>query len=157
MAREQRRGSQHPAGQRTLRAGVVGGAGLVRSARVLAAAALRSPARSPCPRRRRPRTTFYLRRTTITVGEDSGYLGYDSDPNSLLGSISTGAKFNYPPFNPPPKHHFDPDYNATVQGLYLSSSGDDDVLTLHIVDDGKNIISLRPGTSRSGSATRASG
>ena len=100
---------------------------------------------------------FYLRRTTITVGEDSGYLGYDSDPNSLLGSISTGAKFNYPPFNPPPKHHFDPDYNATVQGLYLSSSGDDDVLTLQIVDDGKNIISLRPGTSRSGSATRASG
>ena len=76
-------------------------------------------------------THFYLWRTTLTVGEDSGILGYDK--GSSFGSISTGAKFNYPPWSPPPKHHFDPDYHYTVEGIYL----DDETiqsLTLEIND-----------------------
>ena len=60
---------------------------------------------------------FYLWRTTITVGENNDYLGYDKSDS--YGSISTGAKFNFPPFSPPPKHHFDPDYRYTVKGLYI--------------------------------------
>ena len=69
-------------------------------------------------------TNFYLWRTTMTVGEDSGYLGYDSDLNAPLGSISTDADFGYPPWNPPHKHHFDPDYEFTVEALYLDPTGD---------------------------------
>ena len=53
-------------------------------------------------------THFYLWRTTMTVGESSGELGYKMDD---YGSLSTDADFNYPPWSPPGKHHFDPDYN----------------------------------------------
>ncbi len=58
----------------------------------------------------------------MTVGEDSGYLGYEAA--TALGSISTGAKFNYPPWNPPHKHHFDPDYEFTVAYLYINTAID---------------------------------
>ena len=67
-------------------------------------------------------TNFYLWRTTITVGEDSGYLGYDADDINPLGSISTGKKFNYPPWSPPHKHHFDPDYEFLVTQIYHNDS-----------------------------------
>ena len=75
-------------------------------------------------------THFYLWRTTMTVGEEGEFLGYDSDPDDLLGSISTGADFGFPPWNPPGKHHFDPDYEFTVARLYIDSSGTEDRLHL---------------------------
>ena len=62
-------------------------------------------------------THFYLWRTTMTVGEESGFLGYHGVDG--LGGLSTGRKFNYPPWSPPSKHHFDPDYEYTIEGLYI--------------------------------------
>ena len=62
-----------------------------------------------------PSSHFYLWTATMTVGENSGYLGYEPP---TYGSFSTGADFNYPPFSPPPKHNFDPDYENEVQNLY---------------------------------------
>ena len=76
-------------------------------------------------------THFYLWRTTMTVGEDSGTLGYDK--SDAYGSISTGAKFNYPPWSPPPKHHFDPDYHYTVEGLYIFESSGTKFLLLRLM------------------------
>ena len=68
------------------------------------------------------RTNFYLWRTTMTVGESSGTLGYD-DSNSL-GSISTDADFGYPPWNPPHKHHVDRESYYTVKAInYYEDSG----------------------------------
>ena len=64
---------------------------------------------------------FYLWRTTLTVGEDSGTLGYDESDS--LGSISTDADFYYPPFSPPPKHHFDPDSAITVEAIKSYDAG----------------------------------
>ena len=64
-------------------------------------------------------TNFYLWRTTLTVGESSGALGFSSDSTDSFGSINTDADFGFPPWNPPHKHHFAPDYNYTVTGLYL--------------------------------------
>ena len=87
------------------------------------------------------RTNFYLWRTTMTVGEDSGTLGYDKSDS--LGSISTSADFGYPPWNPPHKHHFDPDYNFTVTGLVLYESSDVTFLTLTVSD----AITLSGGTA----------
>ena len=60
-------------------------------------------------------TNFYLWRTTLTVGESSGTLGY-ADSNSL-GSISTDADFGYPPWNPPHKHHVDRESYYTVKAI----------------------------------------
>ena len=65
-------------------------------------------------------TNFYLWRTTITVGEASGYLGYHATDS--LGSISTGAQFNYPPWSPPHKHHVDPAHQFEIDGLYIDPS-----------------------------------
>ena len=67
-------------------------------------------------------THFYLWRTTITVGEDSGYFGYDADALNPLGSINTNPKFSYPPWSPPHKHHVDPDYEFRVTQLYMNDS-----------------------------------
>ena len=85
-------------------------------------------------------THFYLWRTTMTVGEDSGYLGYDADDINPLGSISTGKKFNYPPWSPPHKHHFDPDYEFLVSQIYHNDSE----LTVQIVGS-KNFSGTDPG------------
>ena len=85
-------------------------------------------------------TNFYLWRTTITVGEASGYLGYHATDS--LGSISTGAQFNYPPWSPPHKHHFDPDYRFTVGALYIDPSGTEDRLTLEIAFTGESAITV---------------
>ena len=74
---------------------------------------------------------FYLWRTTITVGESSGQLGYVKDS---FGSISTGAKFNNPPWSPPRKHHFDPDYGYTVDGVYRYEDGGTEFLALEITN-----------------------
>ena len=60
-------------------------------------------------------TNFYLWRTTITVGESSGTLGYDNSDS--LGSISTSADFGYPPWNPPHKHHVDRSSYYTVEAI----------------------------------------
>ena len=60
-------------------------------------------------------THFYLWRTTLTVGEDSGTLGYDKSDS--YGSISTSADFGYPPWNPPHKHHVDRDSYYTVETI----------------------------------------
>ena len=60
-------------------------------------------------------TNFYLWRTTLTVGEDSGTLGYDDSDS--LGSISTDADFGYPPWNPPHKHHVDRESYYTVEAI----------------------------------------
>ena len=81
---------------------------------------------------------FYLWRTTMTVGESSGELGYKKND---YGSISTDADFGYPPFNPPRKHHFDPDYNFTVEGLFLYEESDVTFLTLSFND--ASIIAAR--------------
>ena len=114
--------------------------GLVRSARAVAAVAclcLAGPLALPAQAQT---TNFYLWRTTITVGEDSGYLGYDADDINPLGSISTGKKFNYPPWSPPHKHHFDPDYEFLVSQIYHNDSE----LTVQIVGS-KNFSGTDPG------------
>ena len=85
-------------------------------------------------------TNFYLWSTTLTVGESSGYFGYEK--TSSLGSINTGAKFNYPPWSPPHKHHFDPDYRFAVDGLYFDPTGGTDHLILEIDDTGGSGISV---------------
>ena len=64
-------------------------------------------------------THFYLWRTTMTVGESSGILGYSSDS---FGSISTGADFGFPPWNPPTKHHFDRESYVTVESITLGEN-----------------------------------
>ena len=87
-------------------------------------------------------TNFYLWRTTITVGESSGYLGYVKSSVESWGELSTGAQFNYPPWSPPHKHHFDPDYRFTVSGLYIDPSGTEDRLTLEIDDTGESVITV---------------
>ena len=98
---------------------------------VAGAAVEAGPATPVRPPPIRPQTTnFYLWRTTMTVGEESGFLGYDSDPDDLLGSISTGADFGFPPWNPPGKHHFDPDYEFTVSRLYIDPTGAEERLIL---------------------------
>ena len=66
-------------------------------------------------------TNFYLWSTTLTVGEDSGTLGYDKSDS--LGSISTSAKFGYPPWNPPHKHHVDRESYYTVETIQSGISG----------------------------------
>ena len=63
---------------------------------------------------------FYLWRTTITVGESSGTLGYKKDS---YGSLSTDADFGFPPWNPPPKHHFDPESAITVEAIKSDDAG----------------------------------
>ena len=60
-------------------------------------------------------TNFYLWRTTLTVGESSGILGYDDSES--LGSISTDADFGYAPWNPPHKHHVDRESYYTVEAI----------------------------------------
>ena len=88
-------------------------------------------------------THFYLWRTTMTVGESSGQLGYNTASTNSYGSISTDADFNYPPWSPPPKHHFDPDYNFTVDALFLSEQSGVTVLTLSIND----VMTISGGTA----------
>ena len=62
-------------------------------------------------------THFYLWRTTMTVGESSEVFGYNSDSTDSFGSISTDADFGFPPWNPPHKHHFDPEGYVTVESI----------------------------------------
>ena len=82
-------------------------------------------------------TNFYLWRTTLTVGESNDYLGYSEIEN--WGELSTSATFNYPPWSPPHKHHFDPDYEFTVEDLFLDDSGN-----LNLIVDGSDNA---PGTN----------
>ena len=70
-------------------------------------------------------TNFYLWSTTMTVGSAAGNLGYDKSDS--LGSISTSAKFGYPPWNPPHKHHVDRESYYTVEAI---KSFDDSGVTL---------------------------
>ena len=86
-------------------------------------------------------TNFYLWSTTLTVGESNDFLGYHKSEG--WGELSHGAKFNYPPWSPPHKHHFDSDYEFTMQGVYIDPSGSEDSLTLEISDaDNINRISV---------------
>ena len=78
------------------------------------------------------KTNFYLWRTTLTVGEDSGTLGYDNSDS--LGSISTDADFGYPPWNPPHKHHVDRESYYTVEAIKSFLTGGALALVLHIDD-----------------------
>ena len=115
---------------------------LVRSARAVAAVAclcLAGPLALPAQAQT---TNFYLWRTTMTVGESSGYLGYVKSSSESWGEISHGATFNYPPWSPPHKHHFDPDYRFTVKGLYIDPTGGVDRLTLEIADAGESGITV---------------
>ena len=90
---------------------------LVRSARAVAAVAcLCAGAFAPAAAQAQT-TNFYLWRTTMTVGENGDYSGHE--PASNYGSFSPEGGFNYPPWNPPRKHYFDPDYEFTVTGLYI--------------------------------------
>ena len=78
-----------------------------------------------------PQTTnFYLWRTTLTVGSAAGLLGYDK--SGSLGSISTSAKFGYPPWNPPHKHHVDRESYYTVETIQSGISGGSLALFLNI-------------------------
>ena len=94
------------------------------------------------PPRARPQTTnFYLWSTTMTVGESNDFLGYSKDEG--WGELSTGREFNYPPWSPPHKHHFDPDYEFSVEALYIDPSLAEDTLVLNIADaDGANNIDV---------------
>ena len=79
----------------------------------------------------------------MTVGESSGTLGYNTATGNSFGSISTGRKFNYPPWSPPPKHHFDRDYNYTVAGLILYEENNVTFLSFTISD----AITISGGTA----------
>ena len=86
-------------------------------------------------------THFYLWHTTMTVGESNDFLGYSKDEG--WGELSTGREFNYPPWSPPHKHHFDPDYEFSVEALYIDPSLAEDTLVLEIDDaDGANNIDV---------------
>ena len=74
-------------------------------------------------------TNFYLWRTTLTVGEDSGTLGYDDSDS--LGSISTDADFGYPPWNPPHKHYFDRESYYSVEAIKSSEDSGNTVLEVN--------------------------
>ena len=80
------------------------------------------------------KTNFYLWRTTLTVGADSGTLGYDKSDS--IGSISTSADFGFPPWNPPGKHHVDRGSYVSVEAIksyeasgvtFLELGGGDDI------------------------------
>ncbi|WP_420636162.1 Calx-beta domain-containing protein [Candidatus Palauibacter sp.] len=73
----------------------------------------------------------------MTVGESNDYLGYSEIEN--WGELSTSATFNYPPWSPPHKNHFDPDYEFTVEDLFLDDSGN-----LNLTVDGSGNA---PGTN----------
>ena len=93
------------------------------------------------PNPNRPEFDFRLWSNTMTVGSveipsirllSQGYLSGTSDD---FGSIIHGAKFGFPPWNPPHKHHFDRDSHVTVSGLWVNqkTSGDaEKVLFLRI-------------------------
>ena len=109
---------------------------------VAGAAVETGPATPVRPPPIRPQTTnFYLWRTTLTVGEDSGTLGYDKSDS--IGSISTDAEFGYPPWNPPPKHHFDPDSYFIVEAIRSYEESGDILLAFQIDDLEK--LSGKPG------------
>ena len=86
-------------------------------------------------------THFYLWRTTLTVGvhevtipgvQDGGIIissGYEPEDRSI-GSISTSAKFGYPPWSPPHKHHVDRDSYITVMSLWVYDTDGDRQLNL---------------------------
>ncbi len=77
----------------------------------------------------------------MTVGESNDFLGYSKDEG--WGELSTGREFNYPPWSPPHKHHFDPDYEFSVGALYIDPSLAEDTLVLEIDDaDGANNIDV---------------
>ena len=89
-----------------------------------------------------PQTTnFYLWRTTLTVGESSGRLGYDKSDS--LGSISTDADFGYPPWNPPHKHHVDRESYYTVEAITYDVFEGNTILGVYIDDVGE--IAVGPG------------
>ena len=105
---------------------------LLRSARAVAVVAclcLAGPLALPAQAQT---TNFYLWSTTMTVGESNDYFGYDKADS--YGSMSTSREFNYPPWSPPGKHHFDPDYELAVRGLFIDPTGGSDRLTLRIMD-----------------------
>ena len=109
--------------------------GLVRSARMLAAAALLALSGAlalPATAQAQETTNFYLWRTTLTVGEDSGDLGYDNSDS--FGSISTSADFGYPPWNPPHKHHVDRESYYTVEAIKSTVNGGAIFLEVYIDD-----------------------
>ena len=47
-----------------------------------------------------------------------------------LGSISTDADFGYPPWNPPHKHHFDPDNQISVAAVTIVQAGSSKTIRL---------------------------
>ena len=106
---------------------------------VAGAAVETGPATPVRPPPTRPQTTnFYLWRTTMTVGEQSGFLGYHEGEG--WGELSTGRKFNHPPWSPPHKHHFDPDYEFEIDGIYIDDTG-----RLYAELDLSHILAAKPG------------
>ena len=81
-------------------------------------------------------TDFYLWLTTITVGVRDNSVGDYANIISgyasvlSLGSISTSEKFYYPPFHPPPKHHFDPDNQISVAAVTIVQDGSSKAIRL---------------------------
>ena len=109
---------------------------LVRSARAVAAVAclcLAGPLALPAQAQT---TNFYLWRTTITVGVlDNSSVDYTNIISGYasvlsLGSISTDADFGYPPWNPPHKHHFDPDNQISVAAVTIVQVGSSKTIRL---------------------------
>ena len=103
---------------------------LVGCARALAA--LSGALALPATAQAQQTTNFYLWRTTITVGENSGDLGYDKSDS--FGSISTSADFGYPPWNPPHKHHVDRESYYTVEAIRSVETSGARQLSVHIDD-----------------------
>ena len=78
-------------------------------------------------------TNFYLWRTTMTVGQSSsGDLGYDK--SDAYGSLSTGRKFGYAPWNPPHKHHVDRGSYYTVETISYYVDQGNSILQVEIED-----------------------
>ena len=91
-------------------------------------------------------TNFYLWSTTITVGENSGDLGYDNS-DSFNGSISTSADFGYPPWNPPHKHHVDRESYYTVEAIKSAEASGARQFSVYIddldeINDGPGNVTL---------------
>ena len=77
----------------------------------------------------------------MTVGDDSGNIGYDKSDS--FGSISTSGKFGYAPWNPPHKHHVDRGSYYTVEAINYYVFEGNSILTVAI--DNANEIANGPG------------
>ena len=77
------------------------------------------------PREPPMKTNFYLWSTTMTVGVVQRISWIQQERLSQDRSAPATNGSGYPPWSPPHKHHFDPDYRFTVSSLYIDPTDGD--------------------------------